>query len=70
MPLFGESVALLAAGLNLVEGEEIGLDEDLREPAERGFEIVVFVDGVLAVAGRGEHAAGRDVIISALGEIY
>ena len=70
LPVFGEGVAFLATGLGFVDGEEVGLDEDLGEPVERGLEIVVFVDGVLAVAGRGEHAAGRDVIISALEEIY
>lgn len=41
-----------AAGFDLIKGEVCRIYEGLAEPGERGLEIVVFVNGVLTIAGR------------------
>lgn len=53
LPLRSRIILLLLARLDLVQSQVGGIYESLAEPGEGRVEIIVFADGVFALAGRG-----------------
>lgn len=70
LPLGRRLPLFLLAGLNLVEGEAGRVNDCLAEPGAGGLEVVLLVNGVLALAEGGQHTARRELIISEWGDVY